>query len=157
MALSAVAFGWVLSTSIFNAWDWTGEVGTLIVLVAYVLATIGAARMLPRTDVPTWQIIIPIVTVAVLGYTIFRNVIPYPSGDGFWLPIAAGVWVAIALAAVVFVSAWSPRSARNWPGSRACRSRGAPSRRLSTANGCGPPTLAPACAGGLSQGRPDAR
>jgi len=103
MALSAVAFGWVLSTSIFNAWDWTGEVGTLIVLVAYVLATIGAARMLRTTTVPKWQIAIPIVTVLVLGYTIFRNVIPYPSGDGFWLPIAAGVWVAIALAAVVFV------------------------------------------------------
>ncbi|HUY50017.1 MAG TPA: APC family permease [Streptosporangiaceae bacterium] len=41
MALSAVAFGWVLSTSIFNAWAWTGEVGTLIVLVAYLLAMVG--------------------------------------------------------------------------------------------------------------------
>jgi amino acid transporter len=103
MVLSVIGFGWVLSTSIFNAWDWTGEVGTLIVLVAYVLATIGAARMLPRTTVPKWQIVIPIVTVAVLGYTIFRNVIPYPSGAGFWLPIAAGIWVAVALAAVLFV------------------------------------------------------
>ena len=32
-----------------------------------------------------------------------RDVIPYPAGDGFWLPIAAGVWVAIALAPVVFM------------------------------------------------------
>ena len=103
MALSAVAFGWVISTSIFNAWSWTGEVGTLIVLVAYILATIGAARMLTRsTTVPRWQIAIPIVTVVVLGYTIFRNVIPYPTGAGFWLPIAAGIWVAIAVAAVAF-------------------------------------------------------
>ena len=47
MALSAIAFGWVISgSSILNAWDWTGVVGTLIVLVAYILATIGAARML---------------------------------------------------------------------------------------------------------------
>ncbi|HEY8043643.1 MAG TPA: APC family permease [Streptosporangiaceae bacterium] len=104
MALSAVAFGWVISTSIFNAWDWTGEVGTLIVLVAYILATIGAARMLTMsTTVPKWQIAIPVVTVVVLGYTIFRNVIPYPTGAGFWLPIAAGIWVAIAVAAVAFL------------------------------------------------------
>ena len=28
---------------------------------------------------PTWQIVIPILALVVLGYTLYRNVIPYPT------------------------------------------------------------------------------
>jgi amino acid transporter len=100
--LSVVAFGWVFGQSVFNAWAWTGAVATLIMLVAYILATIGAARMLRKTrSVPAWELVIPVLTLAILIYTIFRNVYPYPTGPNAWLPVAAAIWVAVAVVAMI--------------------------------------------------------
>ena len=87
----------------------SGVIGTLILLVAYALATIGAMRLLffsGRTTTPRWEMVIPILALIVLAYTLYRNVIPYPSTDpstgAFWLPIICGFWL---LAAIVFVLA----------------------------------------------------
>jgi amino acid transporter len=102
MVISVIALGFVFRQSILNAWSWTGFVGTLIVLVAYILATIGAAKMLRHNrSVPAWQVVIPVVTLLVLGYTIYRNLVPYPTGATFWLPIIAAIWLVIALIALV--------------------------------------------------------
>jgi amino acid transporter len=102
MVISVIAFGFVFRQVILNAWAWTGFVGTLIVLVAYILATIGAARMLRQNrSIPAWEIVIPVLTLCVLGYTIYRNLVPYPSGATFWLPIAAAIWVSISLVVLV--------------------------------------------------------
>ena len=110
MAISAIAFGWVFHQTIFNAWAWTGAVGTLIVLVAYILATAGAARMLRRTrTVPARELAIPVITLAVLGYTIFRNVYPYPTGPTYWLPIVSAIWVVVAVAAIIAMPAAARR------------------------------------------------
>ncbi len=96
--------------TILNAWGWTGFVGTLIVLVAYILATIGAARMLRQNrNMPAWEIVIPIVTLLVLGYTIYRNLVPYPTGPTYWLPIAAGIWVVISVVALIAMPAMARR------------------------------------------------
>jgi amino acid transporter len=100
--VSVLAFGWVFGQSVFNAWAWTGAVATLIMLVAYILATIGAARMLRKTrSVPAWELIIPVLTLAVLIYTIWRNIYPYPTGPGAWLPVAAASWVGVAVIAML--------------------------------------------------------
>jgi amino acid transporter len=102
MAISVVGLGFVFRQSILNAWGWTGFIGTLIVLVAYILATIGAARMLRQNrNIPAWEIVIPVVTLLVLGYTIYRNLVPYPTGPTYWLPIVAGIWVAISLVVLI--------------------------------------------------------
>ncbi|MGW2103589.1 APC family permease [Streptomyces olivaceoviridis] len=102
MVASVVVFGWVARVPVALPWAWIGTVGTLIVLVVYLLATVGAAGMLMRTRrVPRREMIIPAATVAVLGYTLYRNIVPYPTGAAFWLPITAGAWIAVALAAVL--------------------------------------------------------
>jgi amino acid transporter len=102
MAISVIGLGFIFRQTILNAWGWTGFIGTLIVLVAYILATIGAARMLRQNrNIPAWEIVIPVVTLLVLGYTIYRNLVPYPTGPTYWLPIAAGIWVAIALVVLI--------------------------------------------------------
>jgi amino acid transporter len=96
----------------FNAFDWSGTIGTLILLVAYLLATIGMSllvfvkRKMPQ--VPMWQVVIPIAAIIVLGYTLYRNVYPYPSGDGHWFPIVAGGWLVAAVLAVII----APKTAR---------------------------------------------
>lgn len=41
-------------------------------------------------------IIVPIVALLVLGYPIYRNVIPYPTdGPAQWFPIVAGSWLLV--------------------------------------------------------------
>ncbi|WP_346173123.1 APC family permease [Streptomyces cuspidosporus] len=113
MLVSVVVFGWVARVPVALPWAWIGTVGTLIVLVVYLLATVGAAGMLLRTRrVPRWELVIPAASVAVLGYTLYRNVVPYPTGAAFWLPITAGAWIAVALAAVLLSPALVRRIGR---------------------------------------------
>jgi amino acid transporter len=95
-----------------NAFAWSGSIGTLILLVAYVLATVGMVLLVfirRKMAVPMWQVIIPIAAIALLGYTLYRNVFPYPSsGPGHWYPIVTGGWLAAAIIAVFAL----PRAAR---------------------------------------------
>ncbi|MDQ1618862.1 MAG: hypothetical protein QOE19_1431 [Actinomycetota bacterium] len=100
----------VVSIIAFNAqatdtFGWSGTIGTLILLVAYVLTTIGAIRLVfiqHKVQVPQWEIVIPIAALVLLGYTLYRNVIPYPtSGPGQWFPVVAGGWLALAVVAVL--------------------------------------------------------
>lgn len=97
---------------IANAFSWSGTISTLILLVTYLLATIGmillvfVRRRLPT--VPPWQIVIPIAAVAVLGYTLYRSVSVYLAGDRRWLPVVAGGWLLAAVAGVLL----APSTAR---------------------------------------------
>ena len=91
---------------------WGGTIGTLILLVAYGLTTIGAIRLIfvqRRMPVPMWQVVIPLAALALLGYTLYRNVVPYPaSGPGHWFPIVSGGWLLVAVVAVLA----APKTAR---------------------------------------------
>jgi amino acid transporter len=97
----------VTSAAAMNAFDWCGAIGTLIILVAYLLATVGMTLLVfvrrKMPNVPGWQIAIPVAAVVVIGYTLYRNVYPYPSihVDTFWFPIIAGVWLVVAIVAVI--------------------------------------------------------
>ncbi|WP_051809835.1 APC family permease [Actinoplanes subtropicus] len=98
--LDALAFG----ASAFEVFLWSGTIGTLILLVAYVLATLGAIRLLffsGRRLVPAWQIVIPLLALVVVGYTLYRNVIPYPTGAARWFPVVCLIWLAIAVVYVI--------------------------------------------------------
>ena len=84
---------------------WSATIGTLILIVVYVLAIVGAVRLLffsgpPR--VPGREIVVPVAALLVLGYTLYRNVIPYPDGGRPWLPVVCAVWLLLG---VLFVLA----------------------------------------------------
>ena len=89
----------------FDSFLWSGTIGTLILLVAYVLATIGCMMLVfvrRKLPVPMWQIVVPIAGLIVLGYTLYRNVIPYPtSGAAVWFAVVSGTWLLVALVAVL--------------------------------------------------------
>jgi amino acid transporter len=91
----------------FDLFLYSGTVGTLILLVAYALATIGAVRLVffsddPRgAEVPRWQIVVPALALVVLGYTLYRNVVPYPEGTLGWMPVVCGVWLLLAVVVVL--------------------------------------------------------
>jgi amino acid transporter len=96
-----------------DSFAWSGTIGTLILLVVYVLATIGCVILVfvrRKLPVPMWQIIVPILALVVLGYTLYRNVIPYPpSGPGQWFPVVAGVWLLAALVVVLVAPGFARR------------------------------------------------
>jgi amino acid transporter len=85
---------------------WTGTIGTLILLIVYLVTTVGAIRLLfftPPVSLRRWELIVPVLALVVLGYTVFRNVLPYPSGAASSFPIVAGGWILLGVLAVLFV------------------------------------------------------
>ena len=123
VAMSAVItliYATAFHATAFDSFLWSGTIGTLILLVVYVLASVGCIMLVfvrQKLRVPMWQIVIPIAGLVVLGYTLYRNVWPYPTGDGRWFPITAGVWLAVAIVAVVF----APGTARKLGAALAAR------------------------------------
>lgn len=87
----------------FDTFLWSATIGTLILLVAYMLATIGCIKLVfvdRKMDVAMWQVVIPLLALVMLGYTIYRNVYPFPDGAAWWLPGTAFGWL-IAVTVVV--------------------------------------------------------
>ena len=106
-AIIALVWAVAFNASAFDIFAGTGTIGTLIILVAYLMLTIGAIKFLffsGRARVAMWEIVIPLAAVAVLGYVLFRNVWPIPPSDqpAFWYSIATIVWLLIAF---LFVAA----------------------------------------------------
>jgi amino acid transporter len=104
----------------FNTFLWSGTIGTLILLVVYVLATVGCIMLVfvrRKLPVPMWQVIVPIASLVVLGYTLYRNVIPYPAGTPAWFPVVSGIWLVVAVIAVLF----APGTARKLGAALAAR------------------------------------
>ena len=72
----------------------------MILLVVYLLATIGAIKLLffsGQQTVAGREIIIPVLGLLVLAYTLFRNVYPFPTGTGVWGPALAIAWIVIGI------------------------------------------------------------
>ena len=88
----------------FDIFVGSGVIGTLILVAVYVFATIGAIKFLffsGAKRAATWEIIIPIVGLVVLIYTLYRNVIPFPtSGASRMYPIVSALWLAVGIVAV---------------------------------------------------------
>ena len=102
-AYVAIAFTWfVLRGTTLGLFSEAGTIGTLILLVVYILATIGMTKLIffsGQTTVRRWEITIPVLGVIVLGYTLFRNIWPLPSGVAWWGPSVAFFWL---LAGVIY-------------------------------------------------------
>lgn len=91
---------WALGGDPFALFLQTGTIGTLILLVVYILATVGMMRLVffsGQSTVRKWELVIPILGIVVLLYTLYRNVIPWPSGVALWGPLTAIGWVVVAL------------------------------------------------------------
>src|SRR6266702_2423395 len=99
--LCALAFG----ATATDTFAWSGTIGTLIILVVYLLTTVGAIRLVfvqRKMAVPRWQVIVPLGAIALLGYTVYVNVVPYPTaGPARWFPVVAGGILVLAIALVL--------------------------------------------------------
>ncbi|WP_370972494.1 APC family permease [Amycolatopsis sp. cg9] len=103
-ALIILVCALVFGATAADTFAWSGSIGTLILLVIYLLTTIGAILLLfvkRRMRVPGWHLVFPLGALAVLGYTVYVNVVPYPAeGPARWFPVAAA---AVLVLAVIFV------------------------------------------------------
>jgi amino acid transporter len=100
-----IAFTWfVLRGDPFTLFLESGTIGTLILLVVYILATIGMVKLVffsGDTTVRRWELIIPVLGVIVLGYTLFRNIWPLPTGVAWWGPAVTIAWFVVGIAWVL--------------------------------------------------------
>jgi amino acid transporter len=100
----------------FDTFFWSGAIGTLILLVAYLLATLGCIKLIwidkKMPQVPTWEIVVPIAAVVVIVYTLYRNVLPYPHvNPARWFPVVAGGWIAVVAVIAFAVPGFAERLA----------------------------------------------
>lgn len=80
-------------------------IGTIAILVAYALATLGALRFLflnGPLKAPRWQIVIPIAGLAFVVYTIYKNVVGV-SGPYLYFPYYVLAWLIIGFVLVTAV------------------------------------------------------
>ena len=79
------------------------QVGTVVLLTAYVMAVAGAIWFLfldGARKAPAWQVIIPLIGGGFVLYTIYRNVFIGQTGYLASVPYIEVVWLAIGLALV---------------------------------------------------------
>ncbi|MGW4484599.1 amino acid permease [Amycolatopsis sp. NPDC004368] len=96
-----------------DTFAWSGSIGTLILLVIYLLTTLGAILLLfvrRRAHAPWWHLVFPIGALALLGYTVYVNVIPYPTeGPARWFPVTAGAVLVLAVILVLALPGFARR------------------------------------------------
>src|ERR1700760_1090381 len=74
--IGAIAVQRIAGVNAVNAFFYPGTLGVLSLLVAYILTNLGAIRFLffKHRSAPMYEIVIPILGIAFLGYTIYKNV-----------------------------------------------------------------------------------
>ena len=91
------------NADVLDATYWVLTIGTIGLLVAYVLATLGAIRFLffgGRTSTPKWQIVVPILAIVLLVYTLYKNAVGLDcartAGSRTWSPCGSIIGVLIS-------------------------------------------------------------
>jgi amino acid transporter len=116
LAAVLIVITWLFIThTVFDLFAASGTIGTLSLLVAYGLFSAGAWYYLcirsPRRGIRANRLdyVVPLLAIAVIAYTMYRNVSPWPSAAaGRADIIIAGVWVLAGIALIVAL----PRTAR---------------------------------------------
>jgi amino acid transporter len=101
----------IAGSSVLDATFYALTLGTISLLVAYVLATVGAIRFLffaGAAKAPRWQIVIPALGGAFVIYTIYKNVVHVASPYSYfgWLVLA---WLVAGAAIVALVPGLATR------------------------------------------------
>ncbi len=90
-------------STVVNATFYALQIGTVLILVAYVMATVGAIYFLffrGQAKAPMWQLVIPILGGAFVCYTIYRNVFVGQVGTYARLPYIEVIYLIVGLLVV---------------------------------------------------------
>jgi amino acid transporter len=97
MALDAallIGFG-IGGTAPIDAFFYLATIGTLSLLVMYVLTNVAAIRFLRKG----WEVLLPAAGIVVAGYVLYHNLRPVPSSPFDVFPYIVAAWLAIGVAA----------------------------------------------------------
>ena len=117
--LMALLMGYPLSDPTFgqpfsNYYFWA-TVGTLVIIVVYIMLCIGGIVFFWRTrDTrkwnPIWHVALPVVGAVVFGAAWYGSVHPTPPGILKWTPYVAIAWLVIGIAVLLWLRAKRPDS-----------------------------------------------
>jgi amino acid transporter len=101
----ALAVGVILrinGTTSVNAFFYMGTIGVLSMLIAYIVTNVGAMRFLHlgRREAP-WRVIVPVLAIAALVYTLYKNVWPRPAYPYDVFPLLVAGWLVLGAAITV--------------------------------------------------------
>ncbi len=100
LALLVIIVERLTGAAVLDATFWALTIGTIGLLVAYVLATLGAIRFLffsNRLSTPKWQIVVPILALVLVLYTLYKNSVGLDSPYS-WFPYLVAAWLLIGFA-----------------------------------------------------------
>ena len=102
VAGAAIIIVWavILGAKAFDVFVGAGVIGTLILLVAYFFATIGAIKFLffsGQNRVARWEIVIPVAALIVLGATLWFNLSFDTTSTAFYYEIITIAWLVLGL------------------------------------------------------------
>jgi amino acid transporter len=104
VGIGAIAGQRIAGVSAVNAFFYPGTIGVLSLLVAYIVTNVGAIRHLfiSARRAPLWEIIFPLLGIAFLIYTLYKNVqgVAFPYSR---FPLVVGIWLVIGLAIILAV------------------------------------------------------
>jgi amino acid transporter len=113
----ALLMGYPLSDSAFgqpfsNYYFWA-TVGTLVVIVVYILLCIGGIVFFWRTrDTRRWNpvahVVVPVVGAVVFGAALYGSIHPTPPGILKWTPYVGLAWLVIGLAVLLLLRRLRP-------------------------------------------------
>lgn len=114
IAAAVIIVVWAIAANAkaFDVFVGSGVIGTLILLVAYALATIGAVKFLffgSKPRVPRYEIVIPILALLVLGLTLWLNLSFDTTSIAFLYEVAVIAWLVIALVFVLVMPGLATR------------------------------------------------
>jgi amino acid transporter len=83
----------------FNMWQYLGTLGTLAILVGYGLVCLGAVVAVAggRLDGARWRAAFPLIGLALVGYTLYNELIPAPAWPYRIFPYITAGWLAVGL------------------------------------------------------------
>ncbi len=101
-------------TTSVNAFFYMGTLGVLSMLVAYVVTNIGAMKFLHlgRREAP-WRVIVPILALAALVYTLYKNLWPRPPHPYNLFPYIIAGWLVVGIAITLAFPRLARRIGRN--------------------------------------------
>ena len=95
----AIVLGWSRAPGINGAalFGYLDTIGVFLILVAYILTNIGAIYFFTSRRIWTWQWIVPVAAILILGYTLYSNLYPVPAPPNNLFPYVALAWLLIGL------------------------------------------------------------
>jgi amino acid transporter len=110
--LAALVGQQLAHSTVVNATFYALQIGTVLILVAYVMATVGAIYFLffrGAAKAPMWQVAIPALGGAFVCYTIYRNVFVGQVGTYAHLPYIEVAYLIVGLVVVLVAPGLSGR------------------------------------------------